>query len=257
MNKAFLIIVINLLSCIFLDCKKGITDESNLVITSTNMDVGLPTQGLIAYYPFDGNADDLSGNNNGVNHGAILTADRFGHNNSAYFFQQISLIAIPELLSDTCSQFTFTAWINKNVTDNSIHYVIDKGPARGSAVLGIKFGYLFFYISVADMNGTEYSAEIADTLRTNVNYFLVGRYIKGQKVELLINGHIVASITPPNLKLFSSSIPNYSSSIGYLNSGPTQQYSWIGVIDDIRIYNRALSDQEVILLYHEGGWVGN
>jgi hypothetical protein len=29
---------------------------------------------------------------------------------------------------------------------------------------------------------------------------------------------------------------------------------WNGIIDDIRVYNRALSDAEVQALFHEGGW---
>ena len=40
---------------------------------------------LIAYYPFSGNTQDSSGyGNDGTNSGAVLTADRFGKNNSAY-----------------------------------------------------------------------------------------------------------------------------------------------------------------------------
>ena len=46
------------------------------------------TEGLIAYYPFDGNADDMSGyNNHGTIHGGVtLTEDRKGRPNSAYSF---------------------------------------------------------------------------------------------------------------------------------------------------------------------------
>ena len=44
-------------------------------------------QGLVAYYPFNGNANDVSGNNiNGVVSNATLTTDKFGASNSAYDF---------------------------------------------------------------------------------------------------------------------------------------------------------------------------
>jgi hypothetical protein len=47
----------------------------------------LPTNGLVAYYPFNGNANDESGNgNHGMVYGATLTVDRFGNANSAYSF---------------------------------------------------------------------------------------------------------------------------------------------------------------------------
>src|ERR1017187_5394463 len=49
------------------------------------------TNGLVAYYPFNGNANDASGNgNNGTVYGATLTTDRFGISNSAYCFNGTS-----------------------------------------------------------------------------------------------------------------------------------------------------------------------
>ena len=47
----------------------------------------VPTDGLVAYYPFNGNANDESGNgNDGVNTGAVLTIDRHGNSDSAFYF---------------------------------------------------------------------------------------------------------------------------------------------------------------------------
>ena len=58
--------------------------------------------GLIAYYPFDGNADDKSGHgNNGVVHNAVLTNDRLGNSNSAYQFNgnnaYIEILVVPQI----------------------------------------------------------------------------------------------------------------------------------------------------------------
>jgi len=69
--------------------------------------------GLVAYYPFDASADDLSGNgNNGTNNGAVPTADRFGNVNSAYSFSAAS-ITIPYAAGFNIppnGQFTISAW---------------------------------------------------------------------------------------------------------------------------------------------------
>ena len=47
----------------------------------------VPTNGLVGWWPFNGNANDESGNgNDGTNNGATLTTDRFGNANSAYDF---------------------------------------------------------------------------------------------------------------------------------------------------------------------------
>lgn len=64
---------------------------NNAIINSPNFIVGNESDtinsGLIAYYPFNGNANDLSGNgHNGIVNGATLTTDRFGNLNSAYYF---------------------------------------------------------------------------------------------------------------------------------------------------------------------------
>ena len=50
----------------------------------------VPTNGLVGWWPFNGNANDESGNgNNGTVNGANLTADRFGNVNKAYSFDGI------------------------------------------------------------------------------------------------------------------------------------------------------------------------
>jgi hypothetical protein len=46
----------------------------------------VPSNGLVAFWPFDGNANDISGNgNNAANNGAVLTADRYSVINKAYY----------------------------------------------------------------------------------------------------------------------------------------------------------------------------
>lgn len=48
------------------------------------------TNGLVAYYPFNGNANDMVGVNNGVVNSAVLTTDRFNNENQAYSFNGIN-----------------------------------------------------------------------------------------------------------------------------------------------------------------------
>ena len=59
------------------------------------------TNGLVAYYPFNGNANDASGNeNDAVPSNVVITNDRFGTPNSAYFWP------LPILQGDTQIGFT-------------------------------------------------------------------------------------------------------------------------------------------------------
>ena len=51
----------------------------------------VPANGLVGWWPFNGNANDESGNNNnGTVNGATLTSDRFGNSNMAYNFDGIN-----------------------------------------------------------------------------------------------------------------------------------------------------------------------
>jgi hypothetical protein len=74
----------------------------------------VPTNGLVAYYPFNGNANDQSGNgNNGVVHGANLTNDRTGTNNQAYSFNgRNNYISIPFSNSIAVqNEITVSVWL--------------------------------------------------------------------------------------------------------------------------------------------------
>jgi len=76
----------------------------------------VPTNGLVAYYPFNGNANDASGNgNNGVVNGATLTSDRNGSVNSAYSFNGVSnYISVGDNATLNPNSISISGWINSN-----------------------------------------------------------------------------------------------------------------------------------------------
>lgn len=92
-----------------------------LVIFSTRSYSQNPlTDSLIAYYPFDGDALDASGNgNHGTVNGPLLVADRFGNANSAYKFDgvndYIEYVAGSKFKPGTFP-VSFTAWLKPNVS---------------------------------------------------------------------------------------------------------------------------------------------
>src|SRR5260370_24499664 len=78
------------------------------------------TNGLVAYYPFNGNANDASGNgNNGTVTSAALAVDRFGNPNSAYAFDGVSsLITVPDSASlMITNDITVTCWLSFSQTN--------------------------------------------------------------------------------------------------------------------------------------------
>ena len=86
------------------------------VLLINNIFAQIPTNGLVAYYPFNGNANDESGSgNNGTVNGATLTTDRFGNPNSAYLFNGINnYIIIPNVIINPNSSGTISLWFNLN-----------------------------------------------------------------------------------------------------------------------------------------------
>ena len=98
------------------------TSVCALVVTtvfSVNGQTSL-TNGLVAYYPFSGNASDGSGNGmDGTTYGATLTTDRYGFPNSAYRFNGSSWIQLPdEILPVSASELTISFWV---LADNGPH----------------------------------------------------------------------------------------------------------------------------------------
>lgn len=99
----------------------------------------VPTNGLVGWWPFNGNANDESGNgNNGTVNGATLTTDRFGQVGKAYSFDGVS--AFINVLNSTSLQFnnslTISTWFNTNTIPpaqtNSASYILSKGADGGT-----------------------------------------------------------------------------------------------------------------------------
>src|SRR5579862_6202583 len=86
------------------------------------------TNGLVAYYPFNGNAHDQSGNgNDGTVYGASLTTDRFGFLTNAYLFNGANdYIQVGDTPVLTMTNFlTISAWI-KPGSSSSANMIVSK-----------------------------------------------------------------------------------------------------------------------------------
>ncbi|MFM7105660.1 MAG: LamG domain-containing protein, partial [Flavobacteriales bacterium] len=79
----------------------------------------MPLDSLVAWWPFNGNPNDESGNDhNGTNTGAELTFDRFGNPNQAYFFNGVDdRIIVPHHTDLNSFPITFSWWIKPQAND--------------------------------------------------------------------------------------------------------------------------------------------
>ncbi len=223
----------------------------------------VPTNGLVGYWPFNGNANDESGNgNNGTVTGATLTTDRFGNTNEAYSFNGINnyidcgpLSAIPNSVGD----ITQSAWIlaPNDQTAYCKMAIMSKrqllnqgwptigGGANGAAGFPVNNQAYFF------LNAQNYSAGVTNAmsstgLTNDGNWHLVSGTKNGSTYKLYFDGTLQVTLTD-NYSLTSNS----NLIIGHEAMWGFECEKWFaGKLDDIGIWNRALTQQEITDLYN-------
>jgi hypothetical protein len=216
--------------------------------------------GLVAFYPFNGNANDESGNNNnGVVNGATLTTDRFGVANKAYGFNGSShYISVSNSTSLNPTSITISAWVRVlsspiDANSGALAVVSKWDPAPNCGGEGENYIVQFSklnnnnVVSLATSLNNQISTSInsiVDLSNTNIwrNIVLVHDSNVGQK--LYVNGILIKSNTvvgplcATTNKLLIGADNNFNVISRFFN----------GVIDDIRIYNRALTQEEITYL---------
>ncbi|MBN78710.1 MAG: hypothetical protein CMJ70_01110, partial [Planctomycetaceae bacterium] len=197
-----------------------------------------------AYYPFNGNANDESGNgNNGAVNGATLVADRKGTANKAYSFDGVddqihaqSTTGLPAGNSDrTWSVWFKTPWSQATGKNACILAMGTNGSTNQCLGLGMQqTGVLFFGIW-----GSLWATP--DTYNDNQWHHAVFIHSSGT-AKLYVDG--VLKITQP--LTLNTNFGDFR--IGQTASNNLNEH-FPGSIDDVRIYNRALSTAEVSGLY--------
>lgn len=205
--------------------------------------------GLVAYFPFNGSSNDESGNKyHGENHGATLAKDRFDKPDSAYGFDGVDdYIEIPDSTNlDLGSRsFTISVWIKPCTINNNYQTILEKGSNQN-------LDYFITFISGEiriETNLFKNKLISVTSLQTNQWYHItVTQDMSSTELTLYING-----IEETNQSILGDpSINDWSLFIGYRKQWNGEYFH--GVIDDVRIYNRALSKSEVRELYNESDY---
>jgi hypothetical protein len=150
----------------------------------------------VAWYPFNGNANDESGNgNHGTVNGATLTTDRNGNSNSAYSFDGISnSILVPDASSnDVSTSYTLSVWFNPNlVYSNPISHILGKWGNLDAAyhLRALSSGKIDFYIS----NGSQSSFIESTNTVSNNQWTYITVSVNNQVACLYLNGNLISTI---------------------------------------------------------------
>ena len=214
-------------------------------------------QGLVSYYPFNGNPNEVTGNGlNGINqNGAQLTTDRFGNANSAYFFDGVDdYIQIPSNAAlNPTTKFSIALYFNPEQSSvqtliGKIAYFAGVGTQYQIAINfgpfpGVLYGTNPPANSCAGVPLNGAYVNTGGSLPNNQWYCVVATFEDGL-MKIYLNGSLIqttaASFT--NLNICS----NADVQIGSWWNGDKQRFK--GKIDDVRFYNRAINQAEVMAL---------
>jgi hypothetical protein len=209
----------------------------------------VPTSGLVGWWQFNGNANDESGNaNNGSVNGATLTTDRFGNVNSAFNFDGVN-----DFIQLQCpvvnNAITISLWAYDlggypNAFSISPRYVSTEFCDGSFGLLNnvnVPFDGLFFTRN----RGTQSADIISNSVPTyNIDQHIVFTY-NGSIGKFYINGNLISSVN--NVGTISTSSNLYFGISGCAIGQMVDAFK--GKLDDIGIWNRALTQQEVTNLY--------
>ena len=199
------------------------------------IEVDAQQDALVAYYPFDGNAKDLSGNRcHGKVHGATLTT---GIRGQAYSFDgEDDYISVLNSTHPTGEvTFTYTAWVYSK-----------KNPSRGSAIIDVGEGLNGRSGMLVLPNRSLFYVGEGNDIITPVNipeseWTFVAITKSGRTMMFYENGSLEHKVEHG----VGQNITNTDLRIGTSRGGEL----FYGIIDEVRIYNRELSEDEIRHLY--------
>lgn len=200
----------------------------------------VPQYGLLGYYPFNGNPNDVSANAAHLsNNGAVLSTDRFGTANAAYAFNGTSQNLInntPNFSFGPTSSFTYSFWFNRNVTSTTGVIIMNATNAAGN----------FIWLFQAGPTNMQYGTNkqqsawiwVPTTTTTNVWTHIVCVYNNG--VMTLYKDNVVVGT---GVFTYTSGVTTANMPL-YVGRGVGGNY-FNGKIDDVGIWNRALTACEI------------
>ncbi len=195
----------------------------------------VPTSGLVGWWPFDGNANDLSGNgNNGVVNGATLSPDRFNVSNKSYYFNSANCATRIDInnfnYNGTVSSFSISFWV-KRVGNGCISpRLFEFGNGAGWGVNWI--------------NGNANMDWVSGLNIPNNTWFHLVYVIQPGTIKSYVNGTFNSQFTITNslASWFGQQV-----CFGRMNHPAYDAFN--GNLDDVGTWNRPLTDCEIQQLY--------
>ena len=232
----------------------------------------VPSEGLVAFYPFSGSFENTAATviDSSENHGTTFAADRFGNeNSSAYFDGNETFLEIPDndvFSISTTGALTISVWVSPEVLNfqkaeagGYVHWMgkgvphqhewvfrmYNKDLSQGQEDRPNRMSAYAFNLE----GGLGSGSYVQEQVQENEWIHFVARYdVQANKITLFKNG-----VQKDQDDLYDATYGvQVQNGTAPLRLGTRSQWSYFqGRIDDLRIYNRALSDSEIVELYNE------
>jgi predicted MPP superfamily phosphohydrolase len=224
------------LDCSLCGCDSGYVCESG--------SCEIENRNYISYWKFNGNANDEGSINNGLLVNGASVENDFLELDGINDHVEINHVA----LLDSATKMTFSTWIKLS---HSIDYQVISSDTLGSSDIwnkwyfGIRANSKKLFFSVMDISSTQHSSGDYELPEYDRWYHVVGVVDEGVGSLLYVNGELVSEIFESfSLKQISGKI--YTGSKG---SDDDADY-FKGSIDDLMIYDKALTEQEILSIYN-------
>lgn len=223
----------------------------NLVTVFSQPPSYIPLNGLQAWYPFNGNANDDSGSgHNGISNGATLTTDRFGASNSAYMFGTNNYILIPDNVNFRPQVFTISSWVVFTGNPLSNYSIILAKNIGTGTIESIDMNYSSsdnsWFCNISSSSALGAFITSPENIIQGTWYNVVYQYDDVNNIQkVYVNGILTSS----NVVTTNISYDTKPWTIGMEYEYNTPSFFFNGKIDDIGMWDRLLSPQEISTIY--------
>ena len=208
----------------------------------------VPANGLVAYYPFNGNANDESGNgNHGTVNGATLTSDRDGNENSSYLFDNSNISIENQFYNNGYETYTINIWFLTNSPSKKMQCLLNTTPHDGE---GIGYNHENALNTFSHGKNSNVSQHLWDIFSSNPFGFQVQQNMWYMITIVKNSGNYSYYLNKSLDKTSTTSLTAENQNTGLIFGSTSLGSEFLsGKLDDIGIWNRVLSEQEIQNLY--------
>ena len=199
--------------------------------------------GLVQHWPFDGNANNsISGGVDATVYGATLTTDRFGNENCAYYFDGNDKMIAAGAANFGTTSFTANIWVCSTKTSGLGNLMRTDGGYYKGWLLRFNSGRIEIW-----EGRSFYTGYVSTTSYADGNWHMVTfvRDVENKVGQLYVDGCYVGGYS------MGSPINDVTNELRFGTYGEGEYYT--GKMDDARLYDRALSAEEIAALYTQNG----